>query len=125
MAKVESYVLIREIDSIAIEYAFYRSINKEFDKESRVVLFVGVGFAAAQAYVVRFGKDRYEILSQAFSQDVSSSDVDSIVYDLMCEEYNNERDEDGDPELTDIPDLYFRMFDKVVSAKQLFSDRGR
>ena len=125
MAKVNNYILVREIDSIAVEYAFYRSINREFDKEPRVVLFVGVGFAASQAYIVRFSKDCYEILGQAFSYDVSSSDVDSIISDLMYKVYNDECTPGSDPDLSSIPNLDFRMFDKVVSAKQLFSDRGR
>ena len=117
--------MIREIDSIAIEYAFYKSINKEFDKEPRVVLFVGVGFAASQAYVVRFSKDSYEILSHEVSQDVSSSDVDAIIYDLVRKAYEQECDPENDPEFDNISNVYFRLFDKVVSTKLLFSDRGR
>ena len=44
---VSDYILIDEVDAVAVDYGYYRSLYNEFEKPV-TVLFVGVGFSAAQ-----------------------------------------------------------------------------
>ena len=53
---VNKYVLIHEPDSAAIAFGYFKDLNHEFDENSKVVMFVGVGFIAAQVFVIRFSK---------------------------------------------------------------------
>lgn len=52
---VKEYILIKEADAIAVEYGYERNLNNEFENPV-TVLFVGVGFASSQAFVVQYTK---------------------------------------------------------------------
>ena len=62
VAQVDNYILIREVDSMAVDYCYYKSLYHEFDDHPIVVLFIGVGFGESQAYAIEFTKDSYNIL---------------------------------------------------------------
>ena len=51
---INDYLFITEPEAIAVEYGYYKNLNKEFDTQPLTVLFVGVGFAAAQVFAVTY-----------------------------------------------------------------------
>lgn len=55
VSQITDYVLIREADAIAVEYGYMRNLHNEFEIPV-TVLFVGVGFSEAQAFVVEYSK---------------------------------------------------------------------
>ena len=120
---VSDYILIDEVDAVAVDYGYYRSLYNEFEKPV-TVLFMGVGFSAAQAYAVEFSKDSYRILHYASSDRVSSSHVDALLFDLLCEAYDSDPDDDF-PSLRDLPAIASRLFPTVVATKHNFSEPCR
>ena len=52
---MREYILIKEADAIAVEYGYESNLRNAFEKPL-IVLFVGVGFASSQAFVVRYTK---------------------------------------------------------------------
>lgn len=58
VSQITDYVLIREADAIAIEYGYMKNLHNEFETPV-TVLFVGVGFSEAQAFVVEYSKVGY------------------------------------------------------------------
>lgn len=122
VSKVENYILIREIDSVAVDYAFYRSINHAFDSKPSSVLFLSVGFDASQAYIIEFSKDSYRIVSEVSSREVNSSQVDACVSELMFQSYEEQVDLSDEPNVRENPEIPYRMFSCAVTAKHNLSD---
>ena len=117
---VTDYILIDEVDAVAVDYGYYKSLYKEFSTPV-TVLFVGVGFSAAQAYAIEFSNDSYRILHYASSEKVSSSRVDAIIFDLLCKAYEEDADEES-PSLRAISSIPARIFPTVVSTKHNLSE---
>lgn len=113
--------MIHEVDSIAIDYGFYKDIYHEFDSKPSVVMFVGVGFSEAQAFAISFSKGHYDILSYAHSNKVSSNQVDTILYEMLFDAYDDARDPDTDPDLRHNPAAAGKLLPVVLTIKQQFS----
>ena len=121
MASVSEYIMIREIDSVAVDYGFYKDIYHEFDSNPSVVLFVGVGYSEAQSFAVQFTKGHYDILAYTHSNQVSSSRVDAILFDMLLDAYDEVRDPDSDPDFRNHPMAAAKLLPVVMMVKQQFS----
>lgn len=133
VAGIAEYTLIYEPDAVAIEYGYYKNLSKEFDAKPLTVLFVGVGFAASQAFIVQYTKvktpmgcntqDHFKILHYASSQEVSSSKIDSILFDLTLQSYEDQKNP-SDPDIKGDSAVYFQLFPRILKAKESFSHEG-
>lgn len=56
MAGITEYILIGEPEAVALEYGYYMNLSHQFDEKPMTVLFIGVGYAASQAFVVQYTK---------------------------------------------------------------------
>ena len=113
--------MIREVDSVAVDYGFYKDIYHEFDSNPRVVLFVGIGYSEAQSFAVRFSKGHYDILAYTHSNQVSSSQVDTILFDMLLYAYDEVRDPDSDPDFRTSPTAAAKLLPVILMVKQQFS----
>ncbi|OAO18163.1 hypothetical protein AV274_0103 [Blastocystis sp. ATCC 50177/Nand II] len=116
---INDYLFITEPEAIAVEYGYYKNLNKEFDTQPLTVLFVGVGFAAAQVFAVTYTQDHFNILHYASSSEVSSGLVDSAFFQHIWEQYEEAKDEDSAPHEGN-HDLYFRVLEKIQALKKQF-----
>lgn len=122
VGQVENYILIKEMDSVAIDYSYYKSLYHEFDDHSLVVLFIGVGFSESQAYAIEFSENAYKVLSYTHTNKVCSSMVDALMYEIFYETYEMDRDEDDDPEIRDNPVLTAKLLNTIINTKHQVSD---
>ena len=122
VAQVDNYILIREVDSMAVDYCYYKSLYHEFDDHPIVVLFIGVGFGESQAYAIEFTKDSYNILSFAHTNNVCSSMVDALMYEVFYEAYDENRDEDDDPDIRENSVLTAKLLNTIITTKHQMSD---
>ena len=113
--------MIREVDSVAVDYGFYKDIYHEFDSNPRVVLFVGVGYDEAQSFAVQFSKGHYDILAYVHSNQVSSSQVDAILFDMLLDAYDEVRDPDSDPDFRNSRTAAAKLLPVILMVKQQFS----
>lgn len=56
VADIHHYILISEVDAVAVEYGYFKNLHHEFDETPLTALFVGVGFSEAQAFIIHYTK---------------------------------------------------------------------
>lgn len=118
IAGIEEYILIHNIDSIALAYSYFKSLHKEFSSP-RTVLFVGMDFLAVEACVIRFSNDSYEILSYESSNEVGAQNIDSLIFQEVEKNYRDLMEtEDG---LDSLPMVYAKIAPKVLECRNQFS----
>ena len=124
VGQVDNYILIKEVDSMAVDYSYYKSLYHEFDTKPIVVLFIGVGFGESQAYAIEFSKDAYHVMSYAHTNQVCSSKVDTLLYELFYDTYDENRDEDDDPDIRENSVLSAKLLNTIINTKHQMSDQS-
>lgn len=107
VVNVNDYILIKEVDAIALNYGYSKAINNQLDTP-RTVLFMGVGFAATQLFIARFTATGYEIKSCHKSLEVSSSKMDELYMQIAMNDYMEEENE------SEVSKKYYPTFYEVA-----------
>ena len=68
-------------------------------------------------------QDHFKILHYASSQEVSSSKIDSILFDLTLQSYEDQKNP-SDPDIKGDSAVYFQLFPRILKAKESFSHEG-
>ena len=119
IANVNNYILIRDTESIAVAYSYYESLRHRFTVP-KVVLFVGIGFYEAEAFVVRFSNDSFDILAYEHTSKVGAQLVDALILREVERNYSELKDESF-PDWKDIPSVYSRIMSTVNDCRNHFT----
>ena len=112
MVNITDYIIITEVDSIALNYGYYKAINHQLDTP-KTVLFMGVGFSHSQLFIVRFTAEGYEIKSYHSSSEVNSSKIDELYMKAAMEEYI---EQEGESEVG--VEHYPKFYEVAMKAKK-------
>ena len=118
IAQINQYTLIHNIDSIALAYSYNNALQKEYSSP-RTVLFVGMDFVAAEACVIRFSNDSYEILSYESSSSVGTQRINSLIFHEVEKGYKDIMDTQSGFEK--LPFVYSKIAAKVTECRNQFS----
>lgn len=118
IAQIKQYTLIHNIDSIALAYSYLKALHKEFSSP-QTVLFVGMDFLAAEACVIRFSNESYEILSYESSSKVGTQSINSLI--LQEVEKNAKRLLQIQDGLEMLPSVYPKIYPKVIECRNRYS----
>ena len=113
-----SSVSIHNIDSIALAYSYNNALQKEYSSP-RTVLFVGMDFVAAEACVIRFSNESYEILSYESSSSVGTQRINSLIFHEVEKGYKDIMDTQSGFEK--LPFVYSKIAAKVTECRNQFS----
>lgn len=78
--------LLNETSATALAYGIYKTDLPEGDPVN--VVFVDVGFASTQVCVVALKKGQLQVLSNAWDRDLGGRDLDNVLFDHFCKEFN-------------------------------------
>ena len=117
IAQISQYTLIHNIDSIAVAYSYMKALHKEFSSP-RTVLFVGMDFLAAEACVIRFSNDSYDILSYEFTPNVGTQRINSLIFHEVEKNYKNIMETQSGFE--ELPFVYSKIAAKVMECRNQF-----
>ena len=94
-----------------------KALHKEFSSP-RTVLFVGMDFLAAEACVIRFSNDSYDILSYEFTPNVGTQRINSLIFHEVEKNYKDIMETQSGFE--ELPFVYSKIAAKVMECRNQF-----